>query len=70
MIHCWLGLRWDEVKTEIDGMAKPYSFQVTRPHGKMESWGSCRVVRVREHDDRVDFVLAHEKFSPKKRTTP
>ncbi|OLN29291.1 hypothetical protein [Desulfosporosinus metallidurans] len=70
MIHAWLGRNWDEVKLEIEQMGKPYTFQVAHPHGKMEPWGSCRVVRVRELDDKVDLVLAHEKFSPKQPLTP
>lgn len=62
MIQFWLGRKWDEVKFEIEQMGKPYTFQVALPHGKMEPWGSCRVVRVRETDDCVDFVLTHERF--------
>ena len=62
MSQSWLGRLWDEVKLEIEQMGKPYTFQVARPHGKMESWGSCRVVRVRESGDCVDFVLTHECF--------
>ena len=65
MIHPWLGQNWPEIKKEIDNSGKPYVFQITRPHGKMESWGDCRVVRVREFDGRLDIVLAHEKFSPR-----
>ena len=63
MIQSWLGRTWNEVKIEIEGVGKPYAFQITRPHGKMESWGNYRVVRVTEFDDRVDVVLAHQKFS-------
>ncbi|TGE31209.1 hypothetical protein [Desulfosporosinus sp. Sb-LF] len=59
----WLGRDWEEVKIELERVGKPYAFQITRPHGKMDSWGSFRVVRVREFDDHVDVVLAHEKFS-------
>ena len=70
MIHTWLGRNWNEVKTEIEGVGKPFNFQITLPHGRMESWGSCRVVRVREFDDRVEVILAHEKFSPTQRLTP
>jgi len=70
MIHSWLGRNWNEVKTEIECAGKPYAFQITLPHGKMESWGNFRVVRVREVDDRVDVILAHEKFSPMQRMTP
>ncbi|MDR3587564.1 MAG: hypothetical protein P4L59_19970 [Desulfosporosinus sp.] len=65
MMNAWLGRNWDEVKTELELMSKPYAFQITRPHGKMEAWGSCRVVRIREFDDRVDLILAHEKFLPR-----
>lgn len=70
MIHPWLGLTWNEVKTEIDRLGKPYAFQITRPHGKMEPSGCCRVVRVREMDHHVDVVLAHEKFSLRTAPTP
>ena len=70
MTNAWLGRNWNEVKSELERMGKPYSFQITRPHGKMELWGSFRVVRVREFDDRVDVVLAYEKFSPMKKLTP
>ncbi|MDP4126348.1 MAG: hypothetical protein Q8912_05330 [Bacillota bacterium] len=62
MIHAWLGRSWDEVKLEVEQMFKPYTFQVARPHGKMEPTGNLRVVRVRELDDRVDLILAHESF--------
>lgn len=65
MIHSWLGRNWLEVKNEIENFGKQYVFQITRPHGTMESWGDIRVVRVREFDDRLDIVLAHEKFSPR-----
>lgn len=70
MMHAWLGRNWTEVKIEIERMGKPYAFQVTRPHGKIESWGNCRVVRVREFDNHVDVVLAYEKFSPRQTSTP
>ena len=66
MMTAWLGRNWDEVKSELERMSKPYAFQITRPHGKMESWGSIRVVRVRELDGRLDLILAHEKFSLRK----
>lgn len=65
MMQGLLGRDWNEVKLELEDMGKPYAFQITRPHGKMEAWGSCRVVRVREFDDRVEVVLAYEKFSPR-----
>ena len=65
MIQGLLGRNWNEVQLELESMGKPYAFQISRPHGKMEAWGSCRVVRVREIDDRVEVVLVHEKFSPR-----
>jgi hypothetical protein len=65
MMQGILGRDWNEVKLELERMGKPYSFQISHPHGKMEAWGSCRVVRVREFDDRVEVVLAYEKFSPR-----
>lgn len=63
MINFWLGRNWDEVKSELEGVGKPYAFHFTRPHGKMVAWGPCRVVRVREFEDRVELILAHERFS-------
>lgn len=65
MIDAWLGRDWNEVKIELERTGKPYAFQITRPHGKMEAWGSIRVVRVREFDDHMDIVSAYEKFSPR-----
>jgi len=62
MIQAWLGRNWNQIKPEIERLAKPYAFQITRPHGNIESWGDYRVVRVREFDDRMDIVLAHENF--------
>lgn len=70
MTQAWLGRNWNEVKIELETMGRPFAFQITRPRGKMEAWGNCRVVRVRELDDRVDVVLAHEKFLPKQTATP
>ncbi|HZK54173.1 MAG TPA: hypothetical protein VFC84_08280 [Desulfosporosinus sp.] len=65
MMQGLLGRDWNEVKLELDNMGKPYSFQISRPHGRMEASGNCRVVRVREFDDHVEVVLAYEKFSPR-----
>lgn len=70
MIQTWLGRSWDEARSEIEELGKPCAFQITRPHGRMESWGNCRVVRVREFDERVDIILAHENFSPRQTLTP
>ena len=69
-MDAWLGRNWDEVKTELERAGKPYAFQITHPHGKMESWGSYRVVRVREFGECVDVVLAHEKFSVRQPSIP
>lgn len=65
MMQGFLGRNWNEVKLELELLGKPYFFRITRPHGKVEVWGSCRVVRVREFDDRVEVILAYEKFSPR-----
>jgi len=65
MIQFWLGRDWNEIKLRIERLGKPYAFQITRPHGNIESWGNYRVVRVKESDDRVDVVLAHENYSPR-----
>jgi len=65
MMQGLLGRDWNEVKLELEDMGKPYSFQISRAHGKMEVSGNCRVVRVREFDDRVEVVLVYEKFSPR-----
>jgi hypothetical protein len=59
----WHGLSWDEVKRELEGLDKPYAFQITYPRGKMKTWGNYRVVRLQEFEDRVDVILAHEMFS-------
>lgn len=70
MIQAWLGRDWNKIKPEIERLGKPYAFQITRPHGNIDSWGNCRVVRVREFDDRVDVVLAQENYSPRQTLTP
>lgn len=64
------GLRWDEVKRNLDVSGKPYTFQITHPRGRMETWGDYRVVRLREFDDHVDIVIAQEKFSRVSASTP
>lgn len=70
MIQAWLGRDWNKIKLDIVGLGKPCAFQITRPHGNIEAWGNCRVVRVREFDDRVDVVLAHDNYSPRQTLTP
>ncbi|MBP1759156.1 MAG: hypothetical protein H6Q63_73 [Firmicutes bacterium] len=70
MTQAWLGRDWNKIKLEIEELGKPCAFQITRPHGNIESWGNYRVVRVREFDDRVDVVLAHENYSPRQTLTP
>lgn len=70
MMQNWLGRTWNEVEPEIENLGKPFTFQITRPHGKMESWGDCRVVRIRESGDRIDVVLANEIFSLRQTLTP
>ncbi|HBV87353.1 hypothetical protein [Desulfosporosinus sp.] len=70
MIKAWLGREWNKIQPEIVGLGKPCAFQITRPHGNIESWGNYRVVRVREFDNLVEVVLAHEKYSPRQTLTP
>jgi hypothetical protein len=70
MMQGLLGRDWNEAELELEHMGKPYAFQITRPHGKMEAWGSYRVIRVKEFDDRVEVVLAYDKFSLKQPKTP
>ena len=70
MMQGLLGRNWNEVKLELERMGKSHAFQITRPHGKIEVWGNCRVVRVREFDERVEVVLAYEKFSLRQTQTP
>ena len=70
MMQTWLGLSWNEVKPELENLGKPYTFQITHPHGKMKSWGNCRVARIREYGDRVDVIIAHENYSPRQTLTP
>ncbi|WP_407307790.1 hypothetical protein [Desulfosporosinus sp. SB140] len=70
MTLAWYGLRWDEVKKDLEALNKPYTFQITHPRGRMETWGDYRVVRLRDFDDRVDVVIAHEKFSRVSASTP
>ncbi len=62
MTFSWYGLSWDEVRRDLEALDKPYAFQITYPRGKMETGGSLRVVRLRESEDRVDVILAHEKY--------
>lgn len=70
MMQAWLGRDWNQVKSEIEGLDKPYAFQITHPHGNIETWGNYRVVRVREFADHVEFILAHEYFSQRQTLTP
>ncbi|EHQ91377.1 hypothetical protein DesyoDRAFT_4422 [Desulfosporosinus youngiae DSM 17734] len=70
MIQAWLGRDWTKIKPEIERLGKPCAFQMTHPHGNIESWGNYRVVRVRDFDDRVEVVLAHENYSPRQTLTP
>ena len=63
MIQSLLGREWQEVKSELESKDLPYTYQISRPHGKMETWGDCRVIRAREVNDRLELVIAHEKFS-------
>lgn len=65
MMQGLLGRNWDEARLELERIGKPYAFKFSRPHGKMEAWGNCRVVRVREFGDQVEVVLVYEKFSPR-----
>ena len=64
MIRSLLGLKWQEVKAELENQGLPYKYQISRPGGKMETWGDCRVIRIRRVNEYVEVVLAQEKFSP------
>ena len=59
----WYGLNWDEVKQDLESRGISYTFQIIQPRGKIETWGNYRVVRLRQSDNRVDVILAPEKFS-------
>lgn len=70
MIQGLLGREWQEVKGELEKMGLPYTYQIARPRGKMEAWGSCRVIRLRKIDNCVEVALAYEKFSPRQHNPP
>lgn len=59
----WLGRDWEEVRRLAEETGKGVVVQVTQPRGKIETFGSYRVVRLREFPDRLELVLAQEKFS-------
>ena len=63
MIRSLLGLKWQEAKAALENQGLSYRYQISRPGGKMEAWGDCRVIRIREINDCVEVVLVHEKFS-------
>ena len=65
MIQDLLGLRWQEAKEELEKLGLPYQCKISRPRGKMEGWGDCRVIRIKECHDHAEVVLVHEKFSPR-----
>ncbi|MHB8126484.1 MAG: hypothetical protein ACYDEJ_12755 [Desulfitobacteriaceae bacterium] len=66
----WLGYKWNELSEELEKAGIAFSYKVTTPRGRVESWGDFRVVRFRMNAGSYEFILANEKFSVLPKLTP
>lgn len=60
MHHDWLGCEWDEIRCKMEHSALPYQVKETGKRSKSPLFGKLRVVRVREINGRIDFVVAYD----------
>ena len=66
----WLGYKWNEVSEELKKAGIAFSYKVTNPRNRAESWGDLRVVRFRIIAESYEFILANEKFSEPPKSAP
>ncbi len=65
-----LGYKWNELSDQLKKAGIAFSYKVTTPRGRLESWGDLRVVRFRIIAGSYEFILANEKFAVLPKSTP
>ena len=58
----WLGIKWNDVSKELTEHKIEHSFEITYPTGKATPCGELRVVRWKQVDGELKFVVAHDRF--------
>ncbi len=66
MYESLLGSLWSQVRNTLDAEGVSYVFEITYPPSdKVEFQGELRIVRVRQKNNKLELVLAHDKFLKK-----
>lgn len=60
--HRWLGLEFTEVLPALREESRRIGLAVTRPFGHSIGEGALRLVRVTEEPDKLDLLLAYERY--------
>ncbi|MGI6449824.1 MAG: hypothetical protein ACOX3R_05935 [Desulfitobacteriia bacterium] len=59
----WLGRKWQDILKELTGQNIEYTYEITYPQGKAVSCGDLRIARVNKVEERIKFILLHDRFS-------
>ncbi len=58
----WLGIKWNDVVKELTKERIDYSYDITYPTGKAIPSGELRVVRWKQVEGKLKFVVLHDRF--------
>jgi len=61
-LHPWLGRDYRQLLSTIRKEGRVVGIAVTRPSGRSLGEGALRVLQVRESEQRVNLVLAYERY--------
>jgi len=66
----WLGRKWGEVEPQVEGSGVAHTLVYAYPWAKVRPCGCFRVVRIRERNNSLEFVLAPENVRIEDGPTP
>ena len=58
----WLGIKWNDVLEELNRENIDYSYDITYSVGKAVPSGELRVVRWKQAEGKLKFIILHDKF--------
>jgi hypothetical protein len=59
----WLGRKGLEILKELTGQNIEYTYEIACPQGRVVSCGDLRIVRVSKVEEKLKFILLHDRFN-------
>jgi hypothetical protein len=59
----WLGRKWNDIIKDLAENEEEFTYEIINPVGRFVSYGDLRVVRVRQVEGKLKFILLHDRFN-------